>query len=305
MAIMGTVSAADPVKKIYLIDSYDVGYPWSDSIIEGAKKAIGTAGELKIGHMDSKRNPSTEAKTAAAERIHQEIEAWKPDAIVPCDDNASKYIIVPFYKDKTIPVVFCGINWDASAYGFPCSNVTGMLEVSLSDKLLDNMRKFSKGNRVAFLGVDNETDHVEADNVRNKFKIDLAEAFVKTFDEFKNSFLALQDKADMMIFSNYGGMAGWNAEEAKKFVRENTKIPTGSTHDFVAPYVLVDYAKLGTEQGEYAVSTALAIANGKPVKDFPIIGNRKGELYINLAIAKKLGVTVPLDVLEMAKVIKD
>ena len=77
------------------------------------------------------------------------------------------------------------------------------------------------------------------------------------------------------------------------------------THDFVAPYVLVDYAKMGAEQGEYAVSTALAIANGKPLKDFPIIGNRKGELYINLAIAKKLGVTVPLDLLEMAKVIKD
>gem|GEM_PF-5859444 len=34
-------------------------------------------------------------------------------------------------KDSKIPFVFCGINWDASVYGFPCSNplLIGFLKV--------------------------------------------------------------------------------------------------------------------------------------------------------------------------------
>jgi len=32
-----------------------------------------------------------------------------------------------FIKNSTIPIVFCGINRDVSDYGFPCSNITGMI----------------------------------------------------------------------------------------------------------------------------------------------------------------------------------
>jgi ABC-type uncharacterized transport system substrate-binding protein len=36
-----------------------------------------------------------------------------------------------------------------------------------------------------------------------------------------------------------------------------------------------------------------------------VITNKKGQIYINLAIAKKLGIQFPLETIKTAKVIKD
>jgi ABC-type uncharacterized transport system substrate-binding protein len=298
-------SAYSANKKVLLIDSYHEGYPWSDSIVAGVKKILGSKAELKIIRMETKRNNTEDFKKQAGEKVKQEIDAWKPDVVIAADDNSSKYIIVPFFKDSPLPFVFCGINWDASAYGFPYKNVTGMLEVSLLNQLLESMGKFSKGKKIGFIGKDNETDRKEADMESKKFNITLTPRFVNTFEEWKVAYKELQTLVDMLIVYNNGGITGWNDAEAKKFTREYGKIPSGSSHDYMAPYVLVDYAKLGSEQGEWAASTALEILGGKSPQDIPITENKKGQLYVNLPMASKLGVKIPLDMLKAAKVIKD
>jgi ABC-type uncharacterized transport system substrate-binding protein len=109
----------------------------------------------------------------------------------------------------------------------------------------------------------------------------------------------------MLIVYNYAGIQGWNEGEAKKFVREQTKIPTGCVHEFMAEYTLVSYAKIAEEQGEWSAGAALQILSGKPPKDIPVVTNQKGQLYANLAIAKKLNVTFPLATLKASKVIKE
>jgi ABC-type uncharacterized transport system substrate-binding protein len=300
---VGTALAAK--KKILFVDSYHEGYQWSDGEVQGAKKTIGDKHEFKVVHMDTKRNSSADAQKKAGEMVKAEIDSWKPDVVITADDNAAKLVIVPFYKDSNIPFVFCGINWEAASYGFPSKNVTGVLEVSVIKPLLDSMKKFAKGSRVGFLGKENETDRKEADNLK-RLGVQLASVkFVNTFAEWKTEYSKLQEDADMLIFINNAGITGWNDAEAMKFTREKTKIPSGSTHDFIAPFVLIDYAKLAEEQGELAAEIALKILDGKSVKDFPVVTNKKGQMYVNLAIAKKLGITFPLETLQSAKVIKD
>jgi len=300
---LGTSQAAK--KKVLFIDSYHAGYAWSDGEVQGAKSVIGDKYEFKVIHMDTKRNSSAEAKKKAGDEAKTEIDSWKPDVVITADDNAAKLVIVPFYKDSDVPFVFCGINWDASAYGFPSKNVTGVLEVSVIKPLLASMQKFAKGSRVGFLGKDNETDRKEADNIE-KLGIQLSVTkFVNTFEEWKTEYTKLQDEADMLIVINNAGISGWDDTEAIKFTREITKIPSGSSHDFIAPFVLINYAKLAEEQGELAAGIAINILEGKSIKDFPIVSNKKGQMYVNLAIAKKLGIQFPLEMLKSAKVIKD
>lgn len=292
-------------KKCLFIDSYHAGYAWSDGEVQGAKNAIGSKCEFKVFHMDTKRNSSADAQKKAAEKAKAEIESWKPDVVIAADDNASKLIIVPYFKNSNVPFVFCGVNWDASIYGFPTSNVTGVLEVSVIKPLIDTMQKHAKGKRVGFLGKDNETDRKEAAQLK-KLGVSLsAVKFVNTFEEWKSAYVSMQDEADMLIVINNAGITGWNDAEAKKITREKTKIPTGSSHDFIAPFVLIDYAKLAEEQGELAAGMALRILGGTPVKNIPVTTNKKGQMYINLAIAKKLGIQFPLETLKAAKVVKD
>ena len=293
-------------KKVLFIDSYHEGYEWSDGIVAGVKSVLGDKCDLKIVRMDTKRNPSDDFKKKAGEKMKQEIEAWKPDVVIAADDNSSEYVIVPFYKNKDLPFVFCGINWDASIYGFPCKNVTGMLEVSNGIQLVDAMKKFAKGNKKGFLSVDNETSHKEYESWKTHLKLQFErDVHAKTFDDWKKAFIELQGQVDMLVLENNAGIKGWNNEEAKKFVRAQTKIPTGCIHDFMAEYCLVGYTKLAEEQGEWSAGAALQILSGKSPKDIPVVMNQKGQLYANLAIAKKLNVTFPLATLKASKVIKE
>lgn len=292
-------------KKILFIDSYHEGYAWSDGITNGVKKVVGDKAELKILRMDTKRNASEDAKKKAAEEAKKVIEDWKPDVVIAADDNASKYLIVPYFKDKDLPFVFCGVNWSCDSYGFPCKNVTGMLEVSLLKPLLKAVKPFAKGDKIGHLAPDITTGHKEAENLKEAFKVDLVEGYAKDYEDWKKKFKELQGKCDILILASDGGLYKEHEADMLAFVRENTAIPTGSFYDFMAPYALMSYTKSAEEQGEWAAEAALKILGGTPASDIKVTNNKRGKLFVNLPIAKKLGVKVPLKMLKTAEVIKE
>jgi ABC-type uncharacterized transport system substrate-binding protein len=291
-------------KKVLCIDSYHEGYEWSDSVISGVVDGLkGSGVELRIYRMDTKRNISEEFKKQAAILANDMIKKYKPDLIIAADDNASKYLIEPYYKDIDLPIVFCGVNWDETVYGYPYSNATGMVEVSLISKLIEELLNYSKGNRIGFLGGDVLTDRKEAESYKKIFHITLTEMYAKTFSEWKRYFLKMQNEVDILIVYNDAGVEGWDAVEAEVFVKENTFIPTGSVLDWMAKYVLMTLAKEGEEQGEYAAQTALRILNGEDPKDIPIVRNKNGKVYLNINIADKLGVVLRPRLLKQAEII--
>ena len=108
------------------VGSYHQGYEWSDGIADGIKMVTHeTNAELQIFHMDTKRNNDETYIKQAALLAKSTIERLKPDVVIASDDNASKYLIMPYYKNADIPFVFCGINWDEKSYGYPYKKATG------------------------------------------------------------------------------------------------------------------------------------------------------------------------------------
>ncbi len=292
-------------KKILYIDSYHEGYAWSDGITAGVQEVIGASGaELKIIRMDTKRNKSDEFKKEAALKAKAVIEQYQPDVVIASDDNASKYLIVPFYKNAELPFVFCGVNWDASPYGFPFDNVTGMVEVTSFGELVELLRGVANGDRIAVLGPDTMSEHREFEHTKRVFDMDYTAAVhVSTFEEWKRAFVDLQGQADILLLPNNSGINDWNDEEAAKFVEANAKIPSGSAHDFMAPFALIAYAKLAEEQGRWSGEAALKILDGTSPKDIPITRNKEGKLFINARIAELLQVELPPDLLDAADTI--
>ena len=69
--------------------------------------------------------------------------------VTTSDDSAARYLIAEHYRDADLPFVFCGVNWDASVYGFPHRNVTGKVEVSPIPQIISLMREHAAGDRVA------------------------------------------------------------------------------------------------------------------------------------------------------------
>ncbi len=291
-------------KKVLYIDAYHEGYAWSDGITKGVKETLAAAGiEHKVISLDTKRNPSEKFKQQAALTAKQIIDEYKPDVVIGGDDNTSAYVWVPYYKDSNIPFVFCGLNWDASIYNFG-KNVTGMLEVASIPQLMQQMRAYAKGDRLGFLSYDQETPRKEVSNITKKFNLPMTVRYVKTWAEWKQAYIDMQKEVDMLIVDNNSGIADWNAEEAKAFHVENIAIPTGTIYDFMAPYALISYAKVASEQGRWAADAAIKILSGTAASDIAISENKEGAIFLNKKAADKLGVAFSADQMKNATLVE-
>jgi ABC-type uncharacterized transport system substrate-binding protein len=280
-------------KKVLYVDSYHAGYAWSDGIAGGIREIFMDTGiELRRIEMDTKRNTSEEFKKAAAVKVKGVIAEFKPDVVIASDDNAAKYLIMPYYKDVDLAIVFCGLNWDASAYGFPYRNVTGMVEIALVPQILKQLKKYARGDRIGFLGDDTLTSRKNLQYHRDLLKIHYDYVYyVNNFAEWQRKYIELQDKVDLMILINYVGIPDWDKEKAQVFVENHTKIPAGTNNTWTIPFSLLGIIKSPEEQGGWAARAALKILDGTAPDKIPITHNKQGKLYYNLRIGKKLGIT--------------
>ena len=282
-------------KKVLYIDSYHEGYAWSDGITKGVQRGLRDSGvRLKIIRMNTKRNADIPFKKKAAQKAKKVIEQFKPDVVIASDDNVSKYMIKPYFKDADLPIVFCGVNWDASVYGYPYSNVTGMVEVAPIPQLIEQLQLWAKGGRIGFLGPDILTAKKEAANYKKIFGLEVKAYYAKDYSDWKTGFVKLQNEVDMLIIASDGGLYDDHAKELEAFVRSKTRIPTGACYDFMIPYALVGVIKVAEEQGLWSADTALQILDGKSPADIPIVQNRRAKLVLNKKIGDAMGVDLSI-----------
>lgn len=298
------LNQAEP-KRVLFIDSYHAGYEWSDGITAGVEQVLADENVLlRIHRMDTKNNTSEEFKQRAGLLAKAVIDEFQPDLVIATDDNAQKYLIAPYYRNSDLPVVFAGVNWDASIYGYPAENITGMIEVSAVPEMLGLIRRITPGQRVGSVSGDTETVRKEIKNYTDVLDLQFdADRRVSTFDEWKAAFLEMQSSVDILYMYNNAGIAGWDDEEANRFVLENARIPSGSVQPWMAPYVLVTFTKDPYEQGEYAARTALRILDGESPRDIPLVTNQRGNVLLNSELARALGLTIPSEMLDTADVL--
>lgn len=280
-------------RRVLHIDSYHPGNEWNDRIAAAVRSTFADTGvELRIHHLDTKRNPSEAFGREAAERAIALIEEFDPDVVTVSDDNAAKFLIMPHYKDAELPFVFSGLNWDASIYGLPFSNVTGMVEVSPIPQILALLRRYAKGPRLGLLTEDTTTKRKELDYHRKLFGIDYARTyFVRSFEDWKNAFRGAQDEVDMLLLLGVAAVEGWDDEAARAFVEAHTRIPSGTDFGWLMHLAVLGVGKVPEEQGRWAAQAALRIMDGVPPSAIPLAYNKEGQLYLNRTLARKLGIT--------------
>lgn len=294
LAFLFVSSITHSQKKIFYIDSYNKDYSWSNDILKGIKSVLEDKQvELKVFYLDTKKpnyKSFIDNKVKDALTI---IKIYQPDLIIAADDNASKYIISKHFKDSKIPVIFCGINWDASIYGYPYENTTGMVEVAPVDLLLRYLFNYSKGTRVGLIYAESITSKKDAIHIIKTLKINVVTQVSNDIKDFERDFINLQNKVDVIIIGNLATMKGYNIKTLKNIVSNNISVPTGTLSDFVTELALIGFTKIGEEQGEWVAQTALKIFDGMKPNYIDIVKNKRGRLYINLRLAEKLNIEFP------------
>ena len=291
LLMSGYISIASAWTCVY-VSSYHKGYAWSDAVERGLRSELDGKCDLIQIDMDTKRNKSELYKIRKSREVAEEIMKIKPDVLITSDDNAAKYLVVPYFKGGNLPVIFSGINWTVEEYGFPAANVTGMVEVAPVRPMLKwAQRLTSQGSRGFYIGSDTLTEEKNLKHlvkVADDMQISISSKLVSGREAWQSAFKEAED-ADFIILGSNAGIDDWDEKIIISFVRENAQKLILTNNDWMLPFSMLGFVKIPQEQGEWAAKTAIAIHQGTPIQRIPIVANRKWEIYENSLLMKLTG----------------
>ena len=309
-----TLADAKKRKKVLLVQSYHTGYPWVDAITRGVRMALSdTDAELQVFYMDTKRKTTEAWKRQVGNEAQNVMNDWKPDVVIAADDNAQQYFAKDFVGKSHPQFVFCGVNARPQKYGYPASNVTGILErphLNASLALLHKLKPEAK--RIAIITDDSPTSAGALGfmtSLPKPFEI-VSIKTPSTFVDWKQAVKQAQNDADAIAIYMYHTVkdhSDADSMEPRKviFWTVNTsEIPIIAFFIFaVDDGALCGYLESGLEHGFKAGQMAKQILEGKSAGDIPMITALEGQSMLNLITARKLGINVPREIVKTTDVV--
>ncbi len=294
--------------KCLYVSSYHQGYAWSDGVERGLRKALEGHCEIRQFDMDTKRNKGEANARQAAQDALEIISDWQPDVLITSDDNAARYLVMPNFRETKLPVVFCGVNWTADEYGFPYSNVTGIVEVAPVKPMLTEAIKSMGGSRQAwYIGAATPTEEKNARRFRqaaSEAGLDITVRLAETVDDWLRAYSDAQQNAGLLIVGSSSGIPDWKPADITSAISVKTKILSVTNHEWMMPYAILGYTKIPEEHGEWAGYAAVNILKGANPADIPIVTNRKWDLWLNTGLLEVSGIELPRTLVRNAKKIQ-
>ncbi|MCM8531555.1 MAG: hypothetical protein NE330_10375 [Lentisphaeraceae bacterium] len=294
--------------KVLVIDSYNPKNDWSSTIIKAIHSELNKGNDsnhynIKTVHLHSKKKTKKEIKETIKATL-KTIQNWQPDLIIACDDNASKYIVQPFLKDSETPVIFCGINWSLSEYGYPYKNTTGMLEVSHIIPALNYVKPYCKGDKIGFIFSDTYSERKILKSFQQRLHEDIKVWPINTFEEFQMKFKQVQEECDILLMGELASIEGFDNSKMKKLIESSTVVPTLTDSPLMTKYAMLTLPKQAEEHGSWSAKTARRILNGESPENIPIAENKNTLFHINKTIYTKLGINLPQTLIDKAVIIE-
>lgn len=297
LAVFALLCSADcQAANCLYVSSYHKGYEWNDGIERGIEAGLKGSCELSRFYLDTNRHTDAEFARRKAAEARDLINRTRPDVVIACDDAASLYLVKPYYKDAPLPIIFCGVNGSVSAYGYPYTNVTGMIEIAPIKPLMKEVRSLVRQlNSGVYLAADVITQRKEFEENREAYAlggIKLSASFVKTMAEWTAAFVAAQN-ADFVVLGTNAGIADWDSAGAHRAVLAGTRKLTVTNYDWMAPLAVLAMTKVAEEQGEWSAHLARTILGGARPGTLPIVVNRRWQTYVNPTLAHQAGIELP------------
>jgi len=299
--------------KVLAVMSYDHEYAWVQEIKQGIETVLDNNFNIKYFYMDTKKNLA--GGSEKAKQVYELYKEFHPDGVIAADDNAQSMFVVPYLKNRVkTPVIFCGINEAPEEYGYPASNVTGILErlhirssIAFAQQLIPSIKT------IAYMSKENPSARAVFKQFKSEINTYPAEfvdfKMVKTFDEALSFVNKLKNQADALFFATMEGIQDdkgrmFNDREVIPILSKAFGKPIISNNLYHVEYgTLCAVIKTGQEQGKTAAEMLIKALNGTPVSQIPITSNREGKRVINLGVMKALGINPPSETLKNTQLV--
>jgi ABC-type uncharacterized transport system substrate-binding protein len=280
--------------KIVYVNSYHRGFPPSDEITSGVFENLpADSFHISAYFMDTKRNPSEEFIRKRAEELFDSINIEEPDVLIVSDDNALKYLVLPYFRNTPLPVVFCGINWSTDQYDLSGCNITGILEILPVRDLVQTLKPYYPSMKKLLVLNENTTTSRKTkpilDTLLTSIGMEVTQELVDDFDSWKTVFAEANQKYDIIYLQTRGAIKGWDHNEALKHIDRHIKIPLVTCEEFMMPYAVFGLTQVSGEQGMVAAEKAKKILDGTGASDIPVTQNHRTKIWLNPRLVQKIG----------------
>ena len=213
-------------------------------------------------------------------------------------------------KDK--PIIMGGITYPVEAglikaEDKPGNNITGVSDITPIKQQLEIMKKVLPNmKKVGILYTASEDNSVkqaqEAEKLAKELGLEVKVSTVANTNDIQQVTESLASETDAIFVPIDNTIASAMATVVK--VTDAKKIPVFPSADtMVADGGLLG---LGVDQYQIGVETAKVVAKvlkGADTKDMPIVLANEGVIYLNEAKAKQLGIEIPKEIKDKAKVV--
>jgi len=287
-----SLSNDKPLSIVYL-NSYHPGYEWSDRCLNIFKKKLKTNANIHVFYMDTKINHSQANFKEVTQQALAFIQDKQPHLIVAAEDNASKLLIEPYFKNVQIPVVFMGVNVDASIYGYPYDNATGIVEMDGILNLVHAIRPMGLKKEVGMIFSKTVTgtkvmDFIKAQQPKNfeTRQVKNAQQWFEVMTEFNTS-------KDFIALDTISAIQGLDHKMALNFIKQHIQIPIISASSTSRHLAHVGYITSPEEQGIWTARTVDNILSGKSINDIPLHISAQYSMYINQTLLNEMSLVLP------------
>jgi len=326
--------ADNPPKRIYIVQSYEVGHVCGEPQAEGILQSLAAAGwtlgknlEMKSYYMDTyKVNTSAESMHAEGQKALKEIAEFKPDIVFALDDAAVAEVMMPLIGGD-MPVVFSGMNGQPEMYNerkhymdsraHPGGNVTGVYEklyAAQAVKVMTQAVPDLRGHKVVMI-----TDYSPTGNgLTKQFEIELKDVTdvhwevqrVHDWAEYTALIERLNGDADVKaiypVALSLPGEGGsrYAAAQIYDWTLAHSRKPEMAINYFFARMGLfggagVNFGAMGRLVGQKGAK----VLAGTKAGDLPIEDAPDYAIVFNLKRARDLGIEIPPRVLAAANAV--
>jgi len=283
--------------KVLVVMSYHEQHPFYEDYRKGIEIGLADQCEIRYVYLDALRHPE-EAK-AKVQEAYAEYQNYQPDGVIVANDEAQIEFVVPYLKDKEdIPVMFCGVNADPNAYGYPDSkNVSGILVRPFFREAFEFVKQLVPSiETMCYISPDIPTmREIEKKLVQEKATYPVSFAgitFATTFDDAVEKVKELKQTCDALFLAPM-----YHKDETVTLVKTFAKPTLAPFKEFIEYGVLCAVIESSQEQGQVAAEMLLKAMNGTPLSELPITRNQYGRRLLNVDEMKSLGIQPTMKVL--------
>lgn len=293
---------AAPVPRILVLNSYNIGYDWSDAEIQGLRSGLSKAYaryELYIENLDTKKFHDKKHFSRQADLLEAKYRGPRLDVIIAMDNASLEF--ARLYRQRLfpdIPLVFCGINDYVPSMIAGQSRITGVAEYHDSSGTLALALALHPGTREVVVihdytdtGLAMRHEFAAAASRYPSVKLRFMEEMPleKTVEKLK--LLTPGTLVLMLSYTVEEGGRTFTQAEAARLVSAASPVPVYAVHaEQLGNGVVGGRMMEGQIQGQKAAELAVRILAGEDAAKLPVITANLSHARFDYRVLHRFGI---------------